>query len=99
MVGLTDGQYSALAADACVMADGDVSSVALKLDCGDTFHVTFKAIVKGHYDEYGDWVTTYADCVVIDYARAVWVDDDTMDDVAFDSDRFERMVEKALITI
>lgn len=101
---LTNKQYEDLAGRALDYVDAGVSTISIPV-CGgnDAFIVWFEIRTDGYdeddyYNGTGGHVTTCAVCRVSDYSRSVIVSDDDVERVEFDTDRFERMVEKELIT-
>lgn len=99
---LTDGQYSRLASDAAGYADAGLCTVSEDIGA-DTFYVTFEIETEGYtedgyHDGTGGHVTVSALCRVTEYSETLYTDDGAEVPVDFDADRFERTVERLLLT-
>lgn len=99
---LTDDHYSRLAEEASNYSNEGVSTVYENMG-NDDFYVSFDIETEGYSeDDYfngtGGYVVTSAVCHVTDFSQTLFVDEDTEIPVEFDINRFERDVEKLLIT-
>lgn len=99
---LTEDDYMALANDAADYANAGVVTVSIDIGA-DNFCVSCETETEGYCeDDYfngtGGWITEDAYCRVTDYGQSVCVDEDTEVAVDFDINKFERMVEKILIS-